>query len=310
MTSPPRVRFAPSPTGYLHVGGARTALFNWLFARHHGGVFVLRIEDTDRARSSDEMTAAILDGMRWLGLDWDEGPYHQADGFERHRARCQRLLDEGTAYRCFCTPEELQAKREAEGEEYRYDRACAHLDEPRGRAPPRRRRALHRPLPRPRRRHRVGRPRPRRHPLRQRRHRGLHHPALRRHARLQPRRGLRRRGDGDHARHPRRRPPLQHPEADPALPGPRRRRARLRPPADDPRPRREAALQAARRHLRGRVPRAGASCPGRWSTSSPSSAGTRATSRRSCPRRSWSRASPWSASTRRAPSSTPRSSSG
>jgi glutamyl-tRNA synthetase len=127
MTDAPRVRFAPSPTGYLHVGGARTALFNWLYARGNGGVFVLRIEDTDRERSSDEMTQAILDGMRWLGLDWDEGPYHQADGFDRHRIEVDRLLEGALAYRCFCTPEELQAKRDAAGDEYRYDRACANL---------------------------------------------------------------------------------------------------------------------------------------------------------------------------------------
>lgn len=128
MNRPPRVRFAPSPTGYLHVGGARTALFNWLFARNVGGEFLLRIEDTDRDRSSDEMTAAILDGMTWLGLDWDLGPYHQADGFDRHRADVTRLLDSGAAYRCFCPPELLQSRREAEGEEYRYDRACATID--------------------------------------------------------------------------------------------------------------------------------------------------------------------------------------
>jgi glutamyl-tRNA synthetase len=123
-----RVRFAPSPTGYLHVGGARTALFNWLFARHHGGAFILRIEDTDRQRSSDAMVQAILDGMSWLGLDWDEGPHHQADGLDRHRADALRLLEEGRAYRCFCTPEELDAKRRAAEESkegYRYDRHCA-----------------------------------------------------------------------------------------------------------------------------------------------------------------------------------------
>jgi glutamyl-tRNA synthetase len=127
MTRPPRARFAPSPTGYLHVGGARTALFNWLFARGQGGEFVLRIEDTDRERSSEEMTRAILEGLEWLGLTWDLGPYHQADGFPRHREEAFRLLEEGAAYRCFCTPEELQAKRDAMGEEYRYDRACATL---------------------------------------------------------------------------------------------------------------------------------------------------------------------------------------
>jgi glutamyl-tRNA synthetase len=127
MAGPVRVRFAPSPTGYLHVGGARTALFNWLFARHHGGVFILRIEDTDRDRSSAAMVQAILDGMEWLGLDWDEGPYHQADGLERHRRDALRLLEEGRAYRCFCTPEDLEAKRRAaedRKEGYRYDRHC------------------------------------------------------------------------------------------------------------------------------------------------------------------------------------------
>lgn len=127
MENTVRVRFAPSPTGYLHVGGARTALFNWLLARRTGGVFVLRIEDTDRARSSDEMVAAILDGMTWLGLDWDEGPAHQADGLPRHRADAERLLAEGKGYRCFCTPEELEARRAAAGtapEAYRYDRHC------------------------------------------------------------------------------------------------------------------------------------------------------------------------------------------
>lgn len=122
-----RVRFAPSPTGYLHVGGARTALFNWLLARRHNGTFVLRIEDTDRERSSDLMTRAILEGMEWLGLDWDEGPFYQADGLERHRAHALQLLESGYAYRCFCTPEELQERREAargRQEAYRYDRTC------------------------------------------------------------------------------------------------------------------------------------------------------------------------------------------
>lgn len=124
---PIRVRFAPSPTGFLHVGGARTALFNWLFARHHGGTFVLRIEDTDRARSSDAMVRAIIDGLEWLGLLWDEGPYHQADGVERHRRDALTLLRTGHAYRCFCTPEEVEARRggaaDAEGG-FRYDRHC------------------------------------------------------------------------------------------------------------------------------------------------------------------------------------------
>jgi glutamyl-tRNA synthetase len=124
MPDPVRVRFAPSPTGYLHVGGARTALFNYLYARKTGGVFVLRIEDTDRERSTDESTRTILDGMTWLGLAWDEGPVHQADGLARHQADAGRMLAEGKAYRCFCTPEALAAKREALKNEYRYDRAC------------------------------------------------------------------------------------------------------------------------------------------------------------------------------------------
>jgi len=127
MTDTVRVRFAPSPTGYLHVGGARTALYNWLYARKTGGAFVLRIEDTDRERSTDESTRTILEGMAWLGLGWDEGPVHQADGLARHQADARRMLDEGKAYRCFCTPQELAARREAMGKEYRYDRTCYHI---------------------------------------------------------------------------------------------------------------------------------------------------------------------------------------
>lgn len=127
-----RVRFAPSPTGYLHVGGARTALFNWLFARHEDGVFLLRIEDTDRARSSDEMTQAILEGLGWLGIDVDEGPVFQADGVERHRADALSLLERGAAYRCFCTADELKARREAAertGEGFGYDGRCRDIPE-------------------------------------------------------------------------------------------------------------------------------------------------------------------------------------
>ena len=108
-----RVRFAPSPTGYLHVGGARTALFNWLFARQHGGVFALRIEDTDRDRSKPEHTETILGALRWLGLDWDEGPVFQSDGVDRHRADAHALLKAGRAYRDFTTAEELAQAREA-----------------------------------------------------------------------------------------------------------------------------------------------------------------------------------------------------
>jgi glutamyl-tRNA synthetase len=133
-----RVRFAPSPTGYLHVGGARTALFNWLFARRHGGVFILRIEDTDAERSSWDMVEGIVDGMRWLGLDWDEGPdvggphapYFQSQRLDKYRAMAERLVSEGRAYYCYCTPETLQRKRdvaEAAGSGWTYDRACCAL---------------------------------------------------------------------------------------------------------------------------------------------------------------------------------------
>jgi glutamyl-tRNA synthetase len=127
---PPRVRFAPSPTGYLHVGGARTALFNWLYARHTGGTHVLRIEDTDRERSTEEHTRVILDGLTWLGIEWDEGPFFQGAYAARHQADAERLLAEGKAYRCFCTREELDAQRaraEAAGASFRYDRRCRSL---------------------------------------------------------------------------------------------------------------------------------------------------------------------------------------
>jgi glutamyl-tRNA synthetase len=123
----PRVRFAPSPTGYLHVGGARTALFNWLFARHFGGTFILRIEDTDFERSSEAMVDGILEGMRWIGLDWDEGPFFQSRRLPLYQATAQKLIDSGHAYYCFCTKEELEARR-AEGTATMYDRRCRTLD--------------------------------------------------------------------------------------------------------------------------------------------------------------------------------------
>jgi glutamyl-tRNA synthetase len=126
----PRVRFAPSPTGYLHVGGARTALFNWLFAKHTGGQHILRIEDTDRERSTEAHTKVILDGLTWLGITWDEGPYFQGAYAARHQADAEQLLAQGKAYRCFCTKEELDAQRaqaEASGGGFRYDRRCLRL---------------------------------------------------------------------------------------------------------------------------------------------------------------------------------------
>jgi len=128
--SKPRLRFAPSPTGYLHVGGARTALFNWLYAKKFGGEFLLRIEDTDKARSTDESTRAIFEGLEWLGLGWDDGVVYQGANLARHQADANRLLENGTAYRCFCTPAELEERRreaETRKEAFKYDRRCDRL---------------------------------------------------------------------------------------------------------------------------------------------------------------------------------------
>ena len=127
-----KTRFAPSPTGYLHVGGARTALYSWLFARNHGGEFVLRIEDTDLERSTPEAIEAIMDGMNWLNLEWDEGPYYQTKRFDRYNAVIDQMLEEGTAYKCYCSKERLEALREeqmAKGEKPRYDGRCRHSHE-------------------------------------------------------------------------------------------------------------------------------------------------------------------------------------
>ena len=132
MTTP-RLRFAPSPTGYLHVGGARTALFNWLLARKTGGKFLLRVEDTDKARSTDESTQAIFEGLNWLGLTWDEEVVFQGANLERHRADAQKMLDSGHVYRCFCTSEELDKRRAeaaARKDAFKYDRRCDRLDKP------------------------------------------------------------------------------------------------------------------------------------------------------------------------------------
>ena len=123
----PRVRFAPSPTGYLHVGGARTALFNWLFARHFAGTLVLRIEDTDLERSTPEMVDGILQGLQWLGIHWDEGPYYQTERVELYRAAAAKLVDSGRAYYCFCSKAELEQKRARaaeEGRPPRYEGTC------------------------------------------------------------------------------------------------------------------------------------------------------------------------------------------
>src|SRR5512144_1804147 len=134
-STPVRVRFAPSPTGWLHVGGARTAYFNWLFARQHAGAFVIRVEDTDVARSSDQSESGVLDDLRWLNLGWDEGPdvggpcgpYRQSERLELYRPAAERLLAAGTAYPCFCRDEELEERRRAAlaaGRPPHYDGHC------------------------------------------------------------------------------------------------------------------------------------------------------------------------------------------
>lgn len=140
MSGTVRVRFAPSPTGFLHLGGARTALFNWAFARKHKGVFILRIEDTDLTRSTEESVEVILESLKWLGLFWDEGPevggpygpYFQSQRLHLYREYAEKLRRAGFAYECFCTPEELKARKEqaiAQGRSWRYDRKCLHLSE-------------------------------------------------------------------------------------------------------------------------------------------------------------------------------------
>lgn len=133
------LRFAPSPTGYLHIGGARTALFNWLYARNTGGKFILRIEDTDQVRSTKASIDAILESMNWLGLDWDEGPVYQTDRLPLYREHVERLLREGKAYHCYCLPEELEEKRQRALREKRkpkYDGHCRDLKAPNpGRTP-------------------------------------------------------------------------------------------------------------------------------------------------------------------------------
>lgn len=139
MSDKIRVRFAPSPTGHLHIGGARTALFNWLFARHNNGTFILRIEDTDRSRSTEEYIDSIIEGLKWLKLDWDEGPYRQTDRFEIYKRYALRLVEEGKAYYCYCTPEELEQRRKealAQGKTPKYDGRCKNIKEPvKGRSP-------------------------------------------------------------------------------------------------------------------------------------------------------------------------------
>src|SRR5215471_18647053 len=129
-TSMLRVRFAPSPTGYLHVGGARTALYNWLYARQQGGILILRIEDTDADRSKPELETVILESLKWLGLNWDEGPFRQSERLDRYRELATELERRGAAYPCFCPPEMIEQKREqadAERRPSKYDGTCRTL---------------------------------------------------------------------------------------------------------------------------------------------------------------------------------------
>lgn len=140
MAGKTRVRFAPAPTGVLHLGGARTALFNWLYARHNNGTFILRIEDTDKSRSTEEFIKAIIDGMKWLGLDWDEGPFRQTDRFDLYRSYVDKLQNEGKAYNCYCSPEELELRRKEamkQGRPLKYNGKCRNLDRGQGVKPAR-----------------------------------------------------------------------------------------------------------------------------------------------------------------------------
>ena len=215
---PIRTRFAPSPTGMLHIGGARTALFNFLFSRHHGGEFLLRIEDTDKERSTAAATQVILDAMEWLGLTPDQPPVFQSTREARHAEVACELLAAGQAYRCYCTPEELRQMREqaiAEGRPPRYDGRWRDRDPaeaPEGVKP-----AIRIKAPRDGR-DGGGGPGAGHGPRRQCRARRHDHPAQRRaHAHLSARRGGGRPRHGDHPCDPRRRPPHQHLPPDPRL---------------------------------------------------------------------------------------------
>ena len=226
-----RLRFAPSPTGYLHVGGARTALFNWLFVKKYGGQFLLRIEDTDKARSTDESTRAIFEGLEWLGLALGRG--RRLSGREPRAPSARRAnacSTTGKAYRCFCTPGRARrAARRGRGAQRGVQVRSPLRSTPgrRGRAARRRGRAVRRALS-----HARGRDVVERlvhghdHVSEQGHRRGLHHPALRRDADLQSGRRVGRHRDGHHARHARRRSHLEHAEADPALPRRSARRCR------------------------------------------------------------------------------------
>ena len=209
-----RVRFAPSPTGYLHLGSARTGLYNYIFARRHEGTFILRIEDTDLSRSTDEAIVQIIESMKEMGLHWDEGPgvpgphgpYRQTERDGIYHEHVARLLESGHLYPCFCTPEELEAERDGGaggGPGLGVLGQVPGAGAGRGPAPPGGRRTVHAARACARRPHRLPRHPARRRRLRERHHRRLHRAALGRHRHLQPRRRGRRRHHGDHPRHPR-----------------------------------------------------------------------------------------------------------
>ena len=283
-----RVRFAPSPTGQLHVGNARTALFNWLLARGHDGTLILRIEDTDAERSTKESEESILEDLRWLGLDWDEGPdvggaggpYRQSERLHLYNSYANELL---AARPCLLLL--LRAAEAGSGSPQRSrGRAAAEVsrDLPRpgargGAAARGGGRARGRPLPRARAPRRVvPGSRPRRSHLQHRRHRRSGPRPLRRPSRLQLRGGRRRRADGDHARDPRRGPHLEHAEAGADLPRARLRSAALRAPLARARARTTRRCRSATARRRSPSSASAATCPRRSPTTSRSSAGRRA----------------------------------
>ncbi len=239
MSSPVRVRMAPSPTGSPHVGLVRTALFNWAFARHHGGTIVLRVEDTDAARNTQESYDSILDLFDWLGFDWDEGPdrggphapYRQSERGDIYRDALARLADGGHTYRCYCTTDEVAARRQAAGsKDMGYDRFCRDLTDEQVAAFEAEGRGGGRPVQDARRRDRLRRPRARTDHLPLRPRARLRARARQRRPALHAGQPGRRRADGDHPRAARRGPALQHapPAARCTPPSPTSASARVR----------------------------------------------------------------------------------
>ncbi len=255
MVDSVRTRFAPSPTGTLHIGSVRTALFCWLYARRHGGQFVLRVEDTDRARSTEESVRVILEALEWLRLEPDEGPFFQTSRFDRYREVAAEMIADGRAYHCYCTPEELAEMREQRTARGREAALRRSMSNPQCAA---QRRCTCGALPQPRRRP-SGRRGPSARPgrFREQRARRSHNPPVGHHAdvSLQCRGG--RRGHAHQPCHSRRRPSEQYAPAHQSIPRARRTRAALRTPTHDRRTRRSKALEAAWCSERARVSRAG-----------------------------------------------------